>query len=949
MSEGLYNTLEEALLSESVFSLLSSCNDIAIVVYDSDNLRSVEFLSDFFYDNNLELTAVKELIIHGKNRIAIRKKTADISSDYIVPKMTYTGLAGKEMYNCSFLKRMLYIHMMPEDVKKEHISLIERNRYMYQLLISDKKDKVGIKVNVSLRNLHCQKTKNPKRVLKYCKDRRAYLQKLIDSNYFRAAFDQCVQECRNGCEECPHATTYGQEKSCPFFQLQMAKFYEHGWYVPQNDKIAHFWKVKAARQGIYEANIELANDYVHGKGCQQDIEKAISILMPLADSGYTLASNALIDIASSHSGYISPVPLIARLANRGDIDMIEKMISIYSKGEMDEKPDPTKCEEWVVLAAEKGCVKYVESLAQQYEEVNDWDNATRWYLKLQELNPEMDLAAKIDELFISKCQRLTSDELILKGNKSYYGYECEQDYHTAFLYYKLASERGCADGMFGLANCYSLGRGVEQDESKGLSLYESAAMNSSVDAIIKKLELLRESKQDSELTLWKDRLRNAFLVGEEKSDPKILRLIADEYRYNDNGIYDRDYDKAYHYYNKAMSLGDYLAIRMVGLCYCEGRGVKRNYSKAKEYFLNAAEKGVAAAFHCLGCMYSAGKGVDSDPIEGYNYYLKAAQKGLLKSQVEIAYKLHRGIGIEKNESERVFWLEQAAIQGDKASQCTLGELYYWGKDVPKDYKKSRFWTEKAALNNYSSAYFRYAYLCCEGLGGKVDYDSALKFYRLLPKESGAVNNLGYMYENGMGVPTDLVKAFELFKEAAEMGDEHSMRVLATKYYHGEGCAKDVAMAIQWYEKALDEGNMEAGFKLGDIYLNGKEVDEDVDIAMRYYEKAIDLIPKEDTELEDIYVKRVLKVAKLYYEGDKVEMNDERANKLYHIAAEYGDPEAYYMLGMQYYYGYGVTKDVETAIYWFRKAADKNYAQAVKFLTDNEIEWLHDDVDNDLPF
>ena len=75
------------------------------------------------------------------------------------------------------------------------------------------------------------------------------------------------------------------------------------------------------------------------------------------------------------------------------------------------------------------------------------------------------------------------------------------------------------------------------------------------------------------------------------------------------------------------------------------------------------------------------------------------------------------------------------------------------------------------------------------------YDSALKFYRLLPKESGAVNNLGYMYENGMGVPTDLVKAFELYKEAAEMGDDHSMRVLAAKYYHGEGCAKDVAMAM----------------------------------------------------------------------------------------------------------------------------------------------------------
>lgn len=948
MSKELYNSLDEALSSESVFSLLSSCTDIALVVYDSESLSSVEILADFFDQNDLKLINIKELVFHGKNRIAIRRKTSDISSYFVAPHLTFTGLSGAEMYNYSYLKRMLCIHIVPYEIKREHISLIEKNRYMYQIVFSNTNKKIQTRVNDSLRELSSKKIPPQKRILKYCKDKRTYLQRLIDSNYLGAAFNQCIQECKNGCDECAHADLYGQEKCCPYFQLQMSKFYENGWYVPQNDKIAHFWKVKAARQGMYEAELELANDYILGKGCAEDIEKAISILMPLADYGYTSASNSLIDIASSHPGYISPVPIIARLANNGDLAMIERMIEFYSKEDLFVKPDPIKCEEWVSLAAELGNTKYIEALAKQYEDIGDWDNATRWYLKLQELNPEMDLAAKIDELFTSKCQLLTSDELVLRGNKSYYGYECEQDYHTAYLYYKIATEKGNADGMFGLANCYSLGRGVEINEDEGNRLYELSANNNSADGIIWKLEALRKKSQDSDLELWKERLRVVFIDGEEKNDPHILRLIGDEYRYKDNDIYGRDYDKAYYYYSSSMSLGDYQAIRMVGLCYCEGRGVERDYNIARKFFKEAAEKGVPSAYHCLGCMFNAGNGVEKDSIESYKHYLTAAQKGHRSSQVEVARMLRDGIGVEQNETERAFWLEKAAIQGHEHSQCTLGEMYFWGKAVKKDYKKSRYWTGKAALNGYADAYFRYAYMCCDGLGGETDYDSALKYYRELPNNSAAINNLGYMYENGLGVRKNVSKALEFYKKAAEMGDAHSMRVLAGKYYSGHGCEKDIPTAINWYKKSLDKGDMEAGFKLGDIYLSG--IDEiDSEVAVEYYEKAIKLRPQNNSTQEEIYIKRVLKIANLYYHGEKVEMNDKRANELYHIAAEYGETEAYHMLGMQYYNGYGVDEDEEVGIYWFRKAASEGYSPSIRFLDEQNIDWISNSDDPDLPF
>lgn len=954
MSKELYNTFDEALSSESVFSLLSSCNDITLVIYDSDNLAWVKELSEFFSENDLDLISIKELVFHGKNRIAVRRKTSDLSSYFVVPQMTYTGLSGNEMYCYPHLKRKLCIHILPDGIKREHISLIEKNRYMYQILISIQNDQIQINSNTSLRELYSKSKQPRKRVSKYCKDKRTYLQRLIDSDYLSAAYNQCAQECKNGCDECPHATSYGQDKNCPYFQLQMARFYENGWYVPKNDKIAHYWKIKAARQGMLEAKLDLANDYVCGNGCCQNIEEAISILMPLADQGYTSATHALIDITSSHHDYTSPLPLMARLANNGDLNMIERMIDIYTNGDLFTKPDPAKCEEWVVLAAEHGCIKHIESLAQQYEAINDWDNATRWYLRLQEINPDMDLSSKIDDLFLSKCELLTSDELLTRANKCYYGYECEQDYHSAYLYYKIASERDNPDGVYGLANCYMLGRGVEIDEVKGLELYELSAIKGSADGIIKKIETLRIQSKSAEIEEWKERLRLVFLEGEKNKVPHILSLIAQDYMGEGQDVLDVpevDDEKGIEYYRAAVKLGDYESIRSLGRCYCEGMGVQTDYATAYNYIKEAADKGVATAYHCIGCMYRYGnKGLEKDEREGYRWFLKAAQKGYISAQVVVAEMLHKGIGVEINEEERVVWLEKAAIQGHKPSQCTLGEMYYLGKTVNKNYKKSRYWMEKAALGGYADAYFRYAYFCAAGQGGPIDYETALLYYNKLPKNSAALNNLGVLYASGKGVEADQEIANEYYKKAAEMGSARSMKNLAVRYLSGIGFEVDIDAAIEWLEKSFRAGLREAGIKLANLYFNGDNgIEQDINVAIELYESALEIKPDDSNESDiEEYVNLLLKLADIYYYGSQIEVNDLRANELYHIAAEFSSPKAYHMLGMQYYNGYGVDEDRDLAIYWFRKGAADGYEDSIEFLDENYIDWIGNN-DPDLPF
>jgi len=65
----------------------------------------------------------------------------------------------------------------------------------------------------------------------------------------------------------------------------------------------------------------------------------------------------------------------------------------------------------------------------------------------------------------------------------------------------------------------------------------------------------------------------------------------------------------------------------------------------------------------------------------------------------------------------------------------------------------------------------------------------------------------------------------------------------------------------------------------------------------------------------------------YYSGKGVRRDDQSAVKWFRKAAEQGHAEAQVRLGGMYYYSGGVPRDYQEALKWFRKAAEQGLAQA----------------------
>ena len=102
----------------------------------------------------------------------------------------------------------------------------------------------------------------------------------------------------------------------------------------------------------------------------------------------------------------------------------------------------------------------------------------------------------------------------------------------------------------------------------------------------------------------------------------------------------------------------------------------------------------------------------------------------------------------------------------------------------------------------------------------------------------ATYEMGYMYENGDGLPKRMDAAVEWFKRGAAKGNRECEQALGAYYEAGsEDHPEDFATALRYYRMASDQGDPDATYSVARIYEYGLGVPLDLRAATLWYDTA----------------------------------------------------------------------------------------------------------------
>lgn len=151
----------------------------------------------------------------------------------------------------------------------------------------------------------------------------------------------------------------------------------------------------------------------------------------------------------------------------------------------------------------------------------------------------------------------------------------------------------------------------------------------------------------------------------------------------------------------------------------------------------------------------------------------------------------------------------------------------------------------------------------------------------------------------------------LIKIDAEKGIASKQFELAEIYSDPQSPIYDRKLAFVWYEKAAMQDYLDAQTALSNAYFEGYGVAKNSEQGLFWLNKAVDF---KDTNA-------TFQLAQVYYFGMYgISPNTSKATELYLAAAKKGHVISQFQIGLIYFQGNGLKKNVTEAVYWFEKSA-----------------------------
>lgn len=547
---------------------------------------------------------------------------------------------------------------------------------------------------------------------------------------------------------------------------------------------------EGAKKGSISCYVSLGLAYENGySGVKQDLRKALKYYTK-SQTPYALYRQGII------------------LINNG----LEK------KKEDEIKQDESKGMDLIRQAADQGHTEAIYTLGYCYETGSHLDS--------------------IDHFMAVKYFKLLADNNIASGQfKMGLYYELgdggvEADSVKAIEYYRLAANQGHGEALCYLGDFHRIGRFLPLDPKQAFAYYLQAHQaGEMIGTYYVGRSYLEGCGVDIDTATALPYLRAAAADGNGNAAYKIATF----YNYG-IGTLPPNGDSAMAYYVRGHQGGCADASYFIG-----HHLLKQNrYDEAVPYLTTAANRGSAEGMTEYAYCLQNGWGVpQADPFTAYKIWKYVTQHtNNSQAYCLLGVACLQGIGIVEDDVMGKAYLDTAANLGNTIAARNLGVCYRNGYGCDPDTSKAIQWLETAANNDDATSMNMLGNL----YKSMKQYPEAVKWYEK-SVEAGDMDgycNLGYCYEEGLGVILNSQRAYELYMTPAVYGFPRGYRRIAHCYIDGIYVEQDMAEAYKWMEKAALAGDEEAMFYCGVMLENGEEgLPANKKKAREWYRKSAD--------------------------------------------------------------------------------------------------------------
>lgn len=224
------------------------------------------------------------------------------------------------------------------------------------------------------------------------------------------------------------------------------------------------------------------------------------------------------------------------------------------------------------------------------------------------------------------------------------------------------------------------------------------------------------------------------------------------------------------------------------------------------------------------------------------------------------------------------------------------------------------WIDHGILREFGSAN-----IVCNHYDYEINNSYDILVARANSGDAIAQTILGKKYLDGIELEKNNKKAYELFKNASELGNNDAHVYLADMYYLGNYVKEDKSKAFELYLLAANKGHSIARMKIASYY----QTTESVECLTRLIEYVKKMASESDCGRWDFIYAQILEKKQI--------SSPTEIFKIYLNSAQKGYAPSQFSVGMMFRYGNGTKKSIDDALLWLKRSANNNYVYACKEL------------------